>query len=212
MKYIIVLLLSCYALKLQAQSTDTSKRKIAILPAKFTLVVPYENRKTITWEQKKEVELRVGFAIQTEIYNWYLKNAKKLHFSSEIQDIKITNNQLFSGGLSFDEYLQLSQDSLLKILKTDAIWYCKSESSKIVSGGDEGFISVLGLGSVAGLLSIIAPVTATDMKMGITEAGSNNVLWKNDYHPVATNTYGVDKVLRKLLGVAQTTFPYKKKK
>jgi hypothetical protein len=215
MKYLcLLLLLFCLNADAQTKKTATTgiEKTIAILPAKFKFIVPYENRKQIVPEQIKEVELRTGFAIQTGIYDWYLKNAKKKKLDVQAQDIKVTNNTLFAGGMSFNEYLQLGEDSLLKILHTDAVWFCSSESSKIVSGGDEGFLSVLGLGSFAGVLSALKPLSITTMKMEIKETDSESAVWKNEYKPFPNDTWGVDKVLKKMLSLAPETFPYKKKK
>lgn len=208
-------------MKANAQTKDSvvavSAKTIAILPARFKFIVPYDSRINLTAEQKKEVELRTGFAIQTGVYDWYLKNAKKKKLAAQVQDIKVTNNTLFADGMSFDQYLQLSEDSLLKILHTDAIWFCTSESSKIVSGGDEGFLGALSFGSIpgfmiGGLLSAAKPSSVTALQMGIKETGGANAVWTRAYQPLPNDTWGVDKALNRLLSLIPETFPYKKKK
>jgi hypothetical protein len=164
-------------------STNVNKKKFAILPPIVKLKLSNNQNLNVSTKQLEDAEIQLGFIIQNEIYKYF----EKKDYSIAVQDIKYSNNILFSKGLSFESYKKISIDSLTKILAVDAVLCTNTELVKIKING--GYHLWLNFGSPASLLlgaalsavpSKDALTDKIDLKFTIVE--TNKIVWKKSYN------------------------------
>ncbi len=122
-----------------------SKHKtLALLPADATFILTKEDKNKISQEQINDSEIKLSFMIQDELNKWFQKNKK--NYSITLLDIKKTNEMLFSKGMSFEKFRQLSKDTLAKILSVDAVVFCNVNLSKKFNNSEYNTFLALGVG------------------------------------------------------------------
>lgn len=216
---IVLFLFSCTPTKnakeLYLATAKASHKTIAILPAVVQIRIKEKESTKISQEELDEVALKLGFMIQNELYNRIQKNK----YSVNTQNIKFTNDKLFSGGLSFNKYKTMNEAELAKILEVDAVIFSKTDLAKV---GYKNITIFVGIGSASSLaigasLTALSAATAKEvqgdkinLQIGIVEGKTGNEIWQTTYSNQPSSYVGLDDFFRKALKNASKIIPYKK--
>ena len=188
-------------------------QKIALLPADVRII---GNTEKLAPEKIYQAELTTGFKFQAEMYSWFLKNYRKFKNSFEIQNIEMTNNLIFSGGISLNQYRNLARDSIAKILNVDAVIFCSSTIERSIKGFDPlPILSFLLDRSLLGAVNAIPLSNSEVHKLFITlEINKINSLipiWRQKYGHYNNGIYNLQDILKRILKDASHHFPITKK-
>ena len=192
-----------------------AQKLVAILPAFVNIHVKERDSAKISQEAINEGELKLGFIIQTELYNRMQKNK----YIVNVQPIKLTNDKLFAGGLSFSKYKTMNETELAKILQVDAVIFMKTDLSKM---GYKSIDVFVGLGSrniflLGASLTAISAATAKEvqtdkitLKVGIVESNSGAEIWQRVYINEPPNYDELEYFFSKSLYRVSKIIPYRK--
>ena len=183
--------------------------KIAVLPADVRLI---GNTQKLPTEKIYQAELITGFKMQTEMYAWFINNAKKFNKSLEIQDIQKTNQILFSGGMSLNQYRNLSADSIARLLNVDAVLFCKSTVERSVKDFDP--LPILTFMLSPSLLTGVDVATTSKsevhrlfINLNINNKISQIPIWSQKYGHYNNGIYKLNDIFKRLLREASHQFP-----
>ncbi len=203
--FFILFIASCTETKQVTNFTKiASKHKVlALLPADARFILNTDDKEIIPKEQIDDSEVKLSFMIQDELYKWFQKNKKQYQIT--LLDIKKTNEMLFSKGMTFGQFKQLSKDTLAKILGVDAVVFCNVNLSKKYSEKEYNTYLAFGVG-----LLFVGSKFKVVTQMGIVEKFSPVVLWQKEYLPLGKTEEDIFGILRRMLKMAAVDFPYKK--
>lgn len=108
------------------ESVKSNHKIIAILPAYVKLFVPNGLGKEVPKETLDDAAMKLSFIIQNEMYKWFLKNK----YTVLVEDVRFSNQKLFSKGLTFKDYKTIPKDSIAKILGVDAVVFGTTDLTK----------------------------------------------------------------------------------
>jgi hypothetical protein len=185
----------------------STHKTVALLPSSVSFKLNAKQKSKISQEQLDESALKLGFMIQTELNKWFEKNKK--NYTISVQDIKMTNELLFSKGMKFKDFLQVSKDSLAKILNVDAVVFCNVELANKYSNTEYDLL--LAYGAPTTIYGIfMGSKYDVKVKFGILEKVNAITLWQKDYMPTGKIDEDIFGILRRMLKTAAVDFPYKK--
>ena len=100
----MLLLLSCASTQISKptyfETIKANHKTIAILPAIVKLLVPLDAKSNVSKDAIEDAQIKLSFIIQNEMYKWFQKNK----YTVDVQNVRYSNEKLFSKGLSFQEY------------------------------------------------------------------------------------------------------------
>lgn len=171
---IVVFIVSCTETKEVSNFKEiaSNHKIVALLPANATFILSNDDKNKIPQEQIDESGVKLSFMIQTEMNKWFEKN--KNNYRITLLDIKKTNEILFSKGMSFGQFKELSKDTFAKMLDVDAVILCNVNLSKRYTDDDYNALLIVdGVG---------APILGSKFKVvtqiGIVEKTSHTILWQ----------------------------------
>ncbi len=178
-------------------------KTLALLPAFASFLLSETDKNKISQEQINDSELKLSFMIQDEMNKWFQKNKKSYRIT--LLDIKKTNDLLFSKGMSFKTFRELSKDTLAKMLNVDAVVFCNVNLSKKFDNKDYNTFLALGIG-----LPFLGSRFKVVTQIGVVENTSPAILWQKEYLPNGKIDEDIFSILRRMLKTAVVDFPYKK--
>lgn len=197
------------------EAVQSKHKIIAILPAVVKLFIPEYKKENVTEQDIKNAEREISFTIQNEMYKWFQKNK----YTVLIQDIRYSNNKLFSNGLPFSEYNKISKDSIAKILGVDAVVYCLSDLTKVdfkslninldFSNPLNAFISVIG-SSVSASKKPQLPNSDIGLYFIGIDGATNYKLFEMPYKFNVSRREGLNGFYKNSIKNFAKIFPYKK--
>lgn len=187
-----------------APSFDKVKKShetLAILP--FDVAITAKKLpKGVTPEMLKDQEKSNGYALQSDVYSYFLKEMSKGKYTVEFQDIDKTNSLLETAGFEYEDLRTVAKEKLIATLGVNALISGKVVQEKPMSEG-----AAIALGLLVGVWGSTNEVTAN---LTIHNEGDGKLLWKYDYvasGSVGTSTSSLSKYLMKNVS---KKFPYKK--
>jgi hypothetical protein len=215
----VLSLLSCASTQVSKptyfETVKANHKTIAILPAFVKLLVPADAKSKISREAIEDAQTKLSFIIQNEMYKWFQKNK----YTVAVQDVRYSNNLLFSKGLSFAEYKTIPKDSIAKILGVDVVIFATTDLTKISYKSIDvylNFTSPLTAIASAGFtaLNLAKPTTTVsddiDMYFRVVDASSNSKLLEKSYSSKVTADKGLEEFYRNSIKNFAKNFPYKK--
>ena len=181
------------------KTTVSTHKVVAILP--FSATITYKRPpKNYDENAHKAEEKALTTDLQSSMYTFMLR--KLNNYSVSFQDIDRTNTLLKQGGV-FDKLDELTQDSICKILKVDAVIKSKYAYEKTASEGAAIAKTVLfgSMGSKTG---------SGGLTMQIYNGADGELLWRfykamND--DVMSST---DELIEHMMRKVSRNFPYEK--
>lgn len=190
----------------------TILKKIALLPADVRIT---GNTTQIKPEEIYQAELTTGFKFQSKMYEWFLKSKKKVKNSFEVQDIKTTNQMLFSGGMSLNQYRSLPKDSIAKMLEVDVVLFCNSTIERSVKGIDP--LPMVDFMLMPNLLSAITslPISSKEahklfITVGFNENKASIPSWSQKYGHYNNGIYKMNDIFKRIIKDLLDHFPKSK--
>ncbi len=177
---------------------EIAKHKtVAILPFKATITykkVP----KNFDAKANEEQEKNLAVNMQSGMYTYLLRKSDK--YSVSFQDVDRTNALLKSAGV-FDKLDEITQDSICRLLKVDAVVKCSYAYEKTASEA----------GAIATTVLIGVGKTASGaLTMQIYNAKDGELLWrfyKEMNEGVLSNA---NEVMERMMRKVSRNFPYEK--
>ncbi len=197
------------------ESIKANKKTIAILPAAVKLFGPVDPKKNVSREVIEDAQMKLSFIIQNEMYKWFQKNK----YTLAVQDVRYSNEKLFSKGLTFQDYKKIPKDSIAKILGVDFVVFGITDLSKTSFKRIDVFLNFSSpLQAVASVglsgLGLMNPnVTITDdieLYIKVVDAATNTKLFEKSYNDKVPSNGGLEEFYRNSIKNFAKTFPYKK--
>lgn len=179
---------------------EIAKHKtVAILPYKATISfkrIP----KNFDAEANKQDEKNLATNMQSGMYTYLLNKADK--FTVRFQDVERTNALLKSAGV-FDKLDEITQDSICKILKVDAVIKCSYAYERTGSEGGAIAKTIL-FGAGAGKTGSGA------LTMQLYNGPDGELLWRF-YKEMNEDVLGsANQVMDRMMRKVARNFPYEK--
>lgn len=153
MKYLFLILLSI--LLTDSLSAQTRLREhpdfrkiaaehqtIAIMPFRASVSLRPNQRKELTLDQLRELEVAEGKAVQHSMYRWFMYRKAKGKLRVEVHKPSTTYDKLLKAGISQENHADYSPQELAEILGVDAIIMGTLRTNKPMS---EGASTALGI-------------------------------------------------------------------
>ena len=174
-------------------------KTVAILP--FSATISYKRLpKNYNDDANKEEEKNLSTSLQSSMYTFLLR--KTDNYSCTFQDIGRTNALLKQSGV-YDKIDEMTQDSLCKILKVDAVIQCKYAYEKTASEGGAIAKTILfgGIGSKTG---------SGELTLQIYNGTDGALLWRF-YKAMDDNVFAsTDQLIEPMMRKVSRNFPYSK--
>lgn len=180
--------------------TEIPKHKtVAILPfaAKITYKRPPKNYND---SANKAEETNLSTSLQSSMYTFLLR--KNDDFTVSFQDVNRTNILLKQAGL-YDKLDMVTEDSICKVLKVDAVIRCKYDYEKTSSEGGAIAKTILfgGIGSKTG---------SGALTMQIYNGKDGELLWRY-YKAMDDDVFSsTDQIIEHAMRKVARNFPYDK--
>ncbi len=179
---------------------EIGKHKIvAILP--FDAAITYKRTpKNYDSSANKNEEMNIAKNLQQSMYTYLLRKADK--YSVTFQDVDRTNALLKSSGV-YGRLDEITQDSICKILKVDAVIKCRYAYEKTASEAGAIAKTVLlgGIGSKTG---------SGALTMQVYNGSDGNLLWRF-YKAMDDNVFAsTDQLMERMMRKVARNFPYEK--
>ncbi|RTL56163.1 MAG: hypothetical protein EKK37_16935 [Sphingobacteriales bacterium] len=179
---------------------EIAKHKtVAILPFKAT--ISYKRMpKNFDAEANKKEEESLSTNMQSGMYTYLLRKADK--YSVTFQDVERTNALLKSAGV-YEKLGELTQDSICKILKVDAV--IKSTYAYEKTGSEGGaIVKTILLGAGTG------KVGSGALTMQLYNGADGELLWRF-YKEMNEDVLGsANQVMERMMRKVSRNFPYEK--
>ncbi len=197
------------------ESVKSNHKIIAILPAYVKLFVPNGLGKEVPKETLDDAAMKLSFIIQNEMYKWFLKNK----YTVLVEDVRFSNQKLFSKGLTFKDYKTIPKDSIAKILGVDAVVFGTTDLTK---SNLKTINLFLNFSSPLNVITSIASTsiilneqneTLTDninLNVVVVETKTNLKLVEKSYSTVVKADGGFEKFYRNSIKNFAKNLPYKK--
>jgi hypothetical protein len=196
-------------------NAKTENKVIAILPAIVKINVREKESAKIPQEALDEGELKLGFIIQNELY----KRMQKNKYTVNIQPVKLTNDKLFAGGMSFSKYKTMTKYELARILQVDAVIFTKANLEKMSYKSFDVFLDTNSPGSflLGAAFTAFSAATAKEiktdkikLKVGIMDTKNGIEIWQRDYYNEPSSYISLDDFFVQSLKNASKVIPYRK--
>ncbi len=105
--------------------TDTTFKKIAILPAEIELHVIISKKGTIDNFKTTKLKIEASYQLQMYSYDFLKSEEKNKNFSLQLQDISTTNTLLAKNKFTFEDLTTKSKQEICKILNVDLLLISK---------------------------------------------------------------------------------------
>ena len=180
--------------------TEIAKHKtVAILP--FDASITYKRPpKNYDADANKGEEKALTTNLQSSMYTFLLRKGDD--YSCSFQDVGRTNALLKQNGV-YDKLEEMTQDSLCKILKVDAVIKCKYAYEKTASEGGAIAKTILfgGMGAKTG---------SGGLTMQVYNGADGELLWRF-YKAMDDNVFAsTDQLIERMMRKVSRNFPYSK--
>ncbi len=179
---------------------EISKHKsVAILP--FDVAITYKRPpKNYDSSANKNEEINIAKNLQQSMYTYLLRKSDK--YSVTFQDVDRTNALLKSSGV-YGRIDEITQDSICKILKVDAVIKCRYAYEKTASEAGAVAKTIL-LGSMG------SKTGSGALTMQIYSGSDGNLLWRF-YKAMNDSVLGsTDELMERMMRKVARNFPYEK--
>ncbi len=194
-----------------AYTEKAQHKKIAVLPAIVNFYLRAKDSAKVSQQLLDEGSLKIGFVMQTELYSRILKK----DYSVSIEPIKITNEKLFSKGLTFNQYKTLPDTTIARMLDVDAIVVTntiigrgKIKDEEVIFNSASSFILGNALSGVLALGSFNSKIDEVNMDVKIVETKSGNNIWNIQY--INNKHYVLGEFIERSSYNIAKKLPYKK--
>jgi hypothetical protein len=173
---------------------------VAVLP--FDVVINVKKMpKGMSPESLKEMCKSNGYAMQSEVYTFFLRQMSKGHYRVNFQDIDKTNSLIGRAGYTYEELRTMSKDDLASILGVDAIVSGRIVQEKPMSDG-----AAIAVGVLVGMWGSTNRVSAT---LTIHDKVDGKLMWKYDYEASGSVGSSTQQLGKMLMRNASKKFPYR---
>ena len=175
------------------------QKTVAILP--FDVAITYKRPpKNYDSSANKNEEINIAKNLQQSMYTYLLRKSDK--YSVSFQDVDRTNALLKSNGI-YGRIDELTQDSICKILKVDAVIKCRYAYEKTASEAGAIAKTVL-LGSMG------SKTGSGALTMQIYSGSTGDLLWRF-YKAMNDSVLGsTDELMERMMRKVARNFPYEK--
>ena len=195
----------------QFPGRDSAVRTVAILPAHVDVKLQRNENRKVTPESIISASREMSFIVQAEIFHWFLEKQKRYHYKIALHDRLYSNDKLFAGGLSFEEYQKISPDSLARILQVDAVVFCNTHIVKELTEDEALGLNVLSF-VVLGPAGVgLFGTTSVKFDLGLAENSAAKNIWPQEEIPLLYHNPSMDRILEYTLKFNAKKFPYRKK-
>ena len=179
---------------------EVAKHKIiAILP--FNATISYKRvPKNFDEQSNKKEEATLAYNLQSGMYTYLLRKSKD--FFVTFQDIERTNELLKQAGV-YDKLAELTQDSIAKLLKVDAVIKCSYAYEKTGSEGGAIVKSIL-LGAGTG------KVASGELTMQLYNGADGELLWRFYKQMNEDVMSSANAMMERMMRKVGRNFPYEK--
>lgn len=175
-------------------------KKVAVIPFDVQIGLRPDERKTISEEQLKEMEINEGKAAQDALVSWFLKKQKSKPFDIEFQDVQATNALLLKAGITPEELKTHTPQELAGILGVDAVMGGSLQTTKPMSEGASVAIGVV--------FGVWGPTNAGNITINLSNAADGTLLWKYDKQLSRGLGSDMNVLMDTLMRKASKKFPY----
>ena len=191
-------------------------KELAILPFKVTLKLKLGKMRKMEIEDLKKIEKAEGEAVQTALFDFFLKQKEKDSFKVSFQDITKTNELLAEMGWKNDSYRPKNLEEVCRRLKVDGVIIGTVITSKLLS--DEAAAAMYALGITVALGTSLlgqpeifggpGPTNKGTCTIDIHDSKTGELLWK--YENTLTRGMGSNTrtVINAMMRKVPKKFPY----
>ena len=198
---IILLLFTACATVYTASELQSQKNKhqvIAILP--FDVTVQYNKLpKNVSEQQIEENEYELGFLLQNQMYNRFLR--KSGQFTVDFQDIDKTNMMLKRNKIDLNNLNEFSKDELARLLGVDAVISGKVLTTKPMSTG-----AAIALGVV---FNMWGTTNTADVTVSLHDGNDSKLLWKFNHVYSGSVGSSAEQLTNAMMQPISRKFPYR---
>jgi len=176
-------------------------KQVAVIP--FDVII--ESRKLpkgVTAEMMRDQQKDIGYAIQNDVYSFFLREQSKGRYTIEFQDVDKTNALISKAGLDYEALRTKSKEELAQLLGVDAVVSGKVTMSRPMSEG-----AAIAVGLLAGYWGNTNRVNAT---LTVHDSDEGKLLWKYDYAASGSIGSNSKSLSSALMRNASKKFPYRK--
>ena len=191
-------------------------KELAILPFKVTLKLKPGKMRKLEIEDLKKIEKAEGEAVQSALFDFFLKQKEKDSFKVSFQDITKTNALLAEMGWKNDSYRPKNLEEVCRRLKVDGVIIGTVITSKLLSDKAAAAIYALGITvaigtSLFGQPEIIGgpgPTNKGTCTIDIHDSKTGELLWK--YENTLSRGMGsnTQTVINAMMRKVPKKFPY----
>jgi len=198
---ILAIIISGCATVYTASELQNHKEKhqvIAILP--FDVTVSYNklpNRVTV--QQIEENEFEMGFVLQNQMYNRFLRKAGQ--YTVDFQDIDKTNMMLKRNKIDVRNLNEYSKDELARLLDVDVVISGRVLTTKPMSTG-----AALALGI---LFDFWGPTNTADVTVSLHDGKDSRLLWKFNHVYSGSVGSSAEELTNAMMRPISRKFPYR---
>ncbi len=200
---ILVVLFSSCATVYQASempALQNQHKTIAVLP--FEVKVQYNKLpKNVTEEQIHQNEYDLGFVLQNQMYNRFLK--KKDLFSIEFQDVSQTVMMLKRNKIDIENLSEYSKDELARLLEVDAVVSGNLITTKPMSTG----AAIV----VGALFGVWGATNTADVTVSLHDGKDSKLLWKFNHVYSGSVGSSPEQLTNAMMKPIMRKFPYQTK-
>jgi hypothetical protein len=182
----------------ELQNQKNKHQEIAILP--FDVTVQYNKLpKNVTTEQIEENEYELGFVLQNQMYNRFLR--KMGQYTVDFQDIDKTNMMLKRNKISIQDLAEHSKDELARLLEVDAVISGKVLTTKPMSTGAAFALGIL--------FDFWGPTNTADVTVSLHDGKDSRLLWKFNHVYSGTVGSSAEELTNAMMRPISRKFPYR---
>jgi hypothetical protein len=198
---LLIVLLSGCATVYQASemaTLESKHKKVAIIP--FDVEVKYNRLpKNVTIEQIRENENDLGFVLQNQMYNQFLR--KKDQFMIDFQDVDQTVMMLKRNKVDVEKLDEYSKDELARLLEVDAIVSGHLITTRPMSTG----AAIV----VGALFGVWGATNTADVTVSLHDGNDSKLLWKFNHVYSGSVGSSPEQLTKALMKPVIRKFPYK---
>jgi hypothetical protein len=175
-------------------------KTVAVLP--FDVVINSKKLpKGMTAEGIKEMNKSNGYAMQNEVYTFFLRQMSRGRYTVEFQDIHKSNAIIQRAGYTYEELKTMSKDDLAHLLDVDAIVSGRIMQERPMSDG-----AAVAVGLLVGFWGTTNRVSAT---LTIHDKFDGKLMWKYDYEASGSVGSSTQQLGKALMRNVSKKFPYR---
>ena len=179
-------------------AAENTHKEIAILP--FDVEVQYNKLpKNVTLEQIKDNEHELGFVLQNQMYNRFLR--KNDQFYINFQDVDKTNMMLTRNKVDVENLMEYTKDELARLLEVDAVISGKVVTTKPMSNG----AAIV----VGALFGVWGSTNTADVTVSLHDGNDSKLLWKFNHVYSGSVGSSPEQLTNAMMNPISRKFPYR---